>query len=55
MDGAGSLVDKEIIPTYIEEIAKGFELARPVRVVVDAGTGQGPWWRSNFWRPSVRK
>lgn len=40
-DGAGSMVEKELIPTYIEEVSKGFDLARPVKVVVDCGNGAG--------------
>jgi phosphomannomutase/phosphoglucomutase len=41
LEGSGSLNHMEIIPAYIEEIAKGFRLARPVRVVVDCGNGVG--------------
>ncbi len=40
-EGAGSLVHKDPIPSYISEISAGFELARPVRVVVDCGNGAG--------------
>jgi len=39
--GSGSRVDEEIIPSYIQEIAAGFRLDRPVRVVVDCGNGAG--------------
>jgi phosphomannomutase/phosphoglucomutase len=41
LEGAGSRTDREIIPTYVEEIARGFELRRPIRVVVDSGNGAG--------------
>ncbi|MFH1765159.1 MAG: phosphomannomutase/phosphoglucomutase [Gemmatimonadota bacterium] len=41
LEGSGSLIHEEIIPAYIEEIAKGFQLARPIRVVVDCGNGVG--------------
>ena len=41
LEGSGSLVHKEVIPAYLEEIAKGFQLARPIRVVVDCGNGVG--------------
>jgi len=41
LDGSGSRVDEEIIPTYVEEIAKGFEMERSIRVVVDSGNGAG--------------
>ncbi|NNM06652.1 MAG: phosphomannomutase/phosphoglucomutase [Gemmatimonadetes bacterium] len=40
-DGSGSLVHQDVIPDYIAEVAKGFQLARPVRVVVDCGNGAG--------------
>jgi phosphomannomutase/phosphoglucomutase len=41
LDGSGSLAHENVIPPYIEEVAKGFQLARPVRVVVDCGNGVG--------------
>ena len=41
LEGSGSLTHKAIIPTYVEEIAKGFQLTQPVRVVVDCGNGVG--------------
>ena len=41
LEGSGSMVSKQVIPAYIEEISKGFQLARPVRVVVDSGNGVG--------------
>jgi phosphomannomutase/phosphoglucomutase len=40
-EGAGTLVHDDPIPRYISEISAGFELARPVRVVVDCGNGAG--------------
>jgi phosphomannomutase/phosphoglucomutase len=40
-EGRGSRRDQQVIPAYIEEIAGGFELKRPVRVVVDCGNGVG--------------
>ncbi len=39
--GAGTRVDQPIIPRYVEEIAEGFRLPRPVRAVVDCGNGAG--------------
>ncbi len=41
MEGAGERVEKELLPAYVREITQGFELARPVKVVVDAGNGAG--------------
>jgi phosphomannomutase / phosphoglucomutase len=41
LDGSGSLRYNDVIPRYVEEIAGGFALARPVRVVVDCGNGVG--------------
>jgi phosphomannomutase/phosphoglucomutase len=41
MEGAGTLEEREIIPTYVQEIARGFSLGRPIRVVVDCGNGVG--------------
>lgn len=39
--GAGTLTEENVIPRYIQEIAAGFDLARPVKVVVDCGNGAG--------------
>ena len=41
MEGSGTVTQKELIPTYIEEIAGGFQLKRPIRLVVDSGNGVG--------------
>lgn len=41
LEGMGSLQYQDIIPRYVEEIAAGFKLSRPVRVVVDCGNGVG--------------
>ena len=41
MEGKGDHSRQEMIPSYIREITSGFDLARPVRVVVDAGNGAG--------------
>ena len=41
MEGEGEYAGRELIPDYIREITEGFQLARPVRVVVDAGNGAG--------------
>jgi phosphomannomutase/phosphoglucomutase len=41
LEGEGSIVHEDIIPTYVEEIAGTFQLKRPVRVVVDCGNGVG--------------
>jgi len=41
LEGAGKHTRKELIPTYIEEISRGFELPKPIRLVVDAGNGAG--------------
>lgn len=40
-DGAGSLEEQEIIATYIEDVGGRWQLARPVKVVVDCGNGTG--------------
>ncbi|MFC1660647.1 phosphomannomutase/phosphoglucomutase [Gemmatimonadota bacterium] len=40
-EGVGSRTDREIIPSYLTEIASGFRLPRPVKVVVDCGNGVG--------------
>jgi phosphomannomutase / phosphoglucomutase len=39
--GSGSVTHQEIIPTYIETVAAKFDVARPIRVVVDCGNGSG--------------
>jgi phosphomannomutase len=39
--GEGRVEEREIIPTYIREVAAKFSVARPVRVVVDCGNGSG--------------
>jgi phosphomannomutase/phosphoglucomutase len=41
MEGQGTFSQKEVIPTYIQEVAQGFQLQKPVRLVVDAGNGAG--------------
>jgi phosphomannomutase/phosphoglucomutase len=41
LEGEGSIVHENIIPTYVEEVAGTFQLKRPVRVVVDCGNGVG--------------
>jgi phosphomannomutase/phosphoglucomutase len=40
-NGSGALSREEILPTYIEDLSARFQLARPVRVVVDCGNGVG--------------
>jgi phosphomannomutase/phosphoglucomutase len=40
-EGRGSVEEQDLIPTYVEEISAGIELARPVKVVVDCGNGAG--------------
>jgi phosphomannomutase / phosphoglucomutase len=39
LTGNGSLRHQKVIPQYVQEIAEGFKLPRPVRVVVDCGNG----------------
>jgi phosphomannomutase / phosphoglucomutase len=39
LTGNGSLRHQKVIPQYVQEIAEGFKLTRPVRVVVDCGNG----------------
>jgi len=39
--GAGSLEQRDIIGTYIEDVGGRFRLERPIRVVVDCGNGTG--------------
>lgn len=41
MEGEGTLEEQEIIPTYVQEIARGFNLERPIKLVVDSGNGAG--------------
>ena len=41
LEGTGALEERDIIPAYIKEIAGGFELERPLRLVVDSGNGAG--------------
>jgi phosphomannomutase/phosphoglucomutase len=40
-NGSGALSREEILPTYIDDVSARFQLARPVRVVVDCGNGVG--------------
>ena len=39
--GEGSVEPTEILPTYVREVASRFEIARPVKMVVDCGNGTG--------------
>jgi phosphomannomutase / phosphoglucomutase len=39
--GAGVLEQRDIIPTYIEDVGGRFQPDRPIRVVVDCGNGTG--------------
>jgi phosphomannomutase / phosphoglucomutase len=39
--GPGSIEDQPILPTYIDFLVRRFEIARPVRVVIDCGNGTG--------------
>jgi phosphomannomutase/phosphoglucomutase len=39
--GPGSIESREILPTYIRNLAARFSIERPVRVVVDCGNGTG--------------
>jgi phosphomannomutase/phosphoglucomutase len=41
LEGAGTLQEREIIQAYLQEIAGGFKLHRPIRLVVDCGNGAG--------------
>ncbi|MFO8172989.1 MAG: phosphomannomutase/phosphoglucomutase [Longimicrobiales bacterium] len=41
VEGQGEVTRKEMIPSYIQELTRGFKLDRPVRVVVDCGNGAG--------------
>lgn len=40
-EGEGTISKKNVIPAYIQEISAGFEMERPVKVVVDCGNGAG--------------
>lgn len=39
--GSGSVAHEDPIPTYIRTVSKKFDVARPVKVVVDCGNGSG--------------
>jgi phosphomannomutase / phosphoglucomutase len=39
--GAGSSQDRPVLDTYVRDLAGRFEIARPVKVVVDCGNGTG--------------
>lgn len=39
--GRGDLERRDILPTYIDDVAGRFELRRPVKVVADCGNGTG--------------
>lgn len=39
--GDGSTESVDILPTYVRELSRKFEVARPVKVVVDCGNGTG--------------
>ncbi len=41
LTGAGGSEQFDIVPTYIDSVAKRFPVERPVRVVVDCGNGTG--------------
>jgi phosphomannomutase/phosphoglucomutase len=41
MEGEGEVTEMDVISTYVEEIAGGFQLKRPLRLVVDCGNGVG--------------
>lgn len=41
LDGSGNRTGREILSTYVEELASSFQLRRPVRAVVDCGNGAG--------------
>jgi phosphomannomutase/phosphoglucomutase len=40
-NGAGTHEQRNIIPTYIEDVGSRFQLDRPIKVVVDCGNGAG--------------
>jgi phosphomannomutase/phosphoglucomutase len=39
--GAGSVQERDIYDDYVQDVASRFQLARPVKVVVDCGNGSG--------------
>jgi phosphomannomutase/phosphoglucomutase len=39
--GEGTVEPRSIVPTYIQDLAARFSLARPIRAVVDCGNGTG--------------
>ncbi|MBV9110539.1 MAG: phosphomannomutase/phosphoglucomutase [Gemmatimonadetes bacterium] len=39
--GEGRAEDREVLQTYVRELAAKFDIARPVKVVVDCGNGTG--------------
>jgi phosphomannomutase / phosphoglucomutase len=41
MSGSGSLEERDIIPTYIDDVGGRFRLNRPIKVVADCGNGTG--------------
>jgi phosphomannomutase/phosphoglucomutase len=41
MEGSGEHRRRDVISDYVQEITRGFDLAKPVKVVVDAGNGAG--------------
>ena len=40
-NGDGALEEQDVLDTYIDDVAGRFELARPVKAVVDCGNGAG--------------
>jgi phosphomannomutase / phosphoglucomutase len=40
-EGSGSFELREVLPTYVREVSAKFEIARPIKVVVDCGNGTG--------------
>jgi len=40
-EGEGTMMEQAVIQDYIQEVAAGFQLRRPVKVVVDCGNGVG--------------
>jgi len=39
--GAGRAEDRAVLETYVKEVAARFQIARPIKVVVDCGNGTG--------------
>jgi len=39
--GAGRAEDRAVLETYVKEVAAKFQIARPIKVVVDCGNGTG--------------